>query len=279
MMQIFWCYKANRQPGRYPIISSGESCEIVSCIFLSSEPFTNLVYVNITYLQEIYTVWYNSTPSETQKAQVEYHTWTGHFDNDTNTLGNEPSPLPSLMSTCPIWLYIIDHAMIIESRACQSSGCIIPPWLIGIIFPPGPSLSDHASSCRRTWRPSIDSWYSRKQEELIYWSEDVAYWFVRLSRLDETSKRPYSTRYPSEFQIHIADLDKSLLNCQDTRCLSYYIAYACQVDAVELHMTGLDCFDLRFVQTRSQAASSKFILHYLGRNELIEPAGLPLPLP
>lgn len=46
IMQISWCYKSNGQPGRYPNNSSGESCEIVSCIFPSSEPFTNLVYVN-----------------------------------------------------------------------------------------------------------------------------------------------------------------------------------------------------------------------------------------
>lgn len=84
------------------------------------------------------------------RPQVDYHTWKRQSEDATNTLENELSPLPSLMSTWLMWLYIIRHATIIESPAYQFSVCVIPLWLIGIILPPGPSLSDHASSCCRT---------------------------------------------------------------------------------------------------------------------------------
>jgi hypothetical protein len=60
---------------------------------------------------------------------------------------------------------------------------------------------------------------------------------------------------PSAFQLHIVDLDYSFY-------LSYCIVYVCQVDAVGLH-DRLECCDLRLLPTRTQAASSKLILHYL----------------
>ena len=70
------------------------------------------------------------------------------------------------------------------------------------------------------------------------------------SDLTRQPKRPYSTPCLSAFQLHIADLGYSSL-------LPYYIVCICQVNAVGLHMTGLESCDSRLVQTRTQAASSK----------------------
>jgi hypothetical protein len=84
------------------------------------------------------------------------------------------------------------------------------------------------SSCFLEYDDSIEGFQVLRQEEAwsdklepggkmmpisqsgMIQSEDVASWFVKLLRLDETIKRPYSTRCPSAFQLHIADLEKSL---------------------------------------------------------------------
>lgn len=59
---------------------------------------------------------------------------------------------------------------------------------------------------------------------------------------------------PSAFQVYIADLDYRFY-------LSYYIVYICQVDAVRLYMTGLECCDLS--ETFADQDLTRLILYYL----------------
>jgi hypothetical protein len=80
--------------------------------------------------------------------------------------------------------------------------------------------------------------HSRKQEELFYWSEDAPSWFVNVFRLDKTTKRPHSTRYPSASQLHISDSEivswtikilASYLIISPMFARSMLLDYTCQV--------------------------------------------------